>query len=365
MKKLIIAVAVSALPALLLCGCGNKDGYNSKKHVEAAIQYMNSKYGYEFALAGDNTQLGSGDVFGRHSEYVNILLSCNELPGKNIEVFSNDGQKYFDDFICRKYEDRIAEDIKEIVDEVYDGDPPTVRVFGKNFGYISQMTLSADTDYDTMMKSGSVGWVEICVDDRDDEVNKYRRLAGILMEKEINCEPSVYHFTDYCYKDVSDAHPAEGIELIKKCGQVRLYGFEPLLDEEFEGKLMIRGDAGLQTEVPLEPAPDETEDTYAKYFKSREENDSEASESRRAFLEDTSFESVAEWHGFNHYDDNGSLIDSYDDTHQAETTEITLRDFDEYSEPDLNEGTHKPVDSIDMGDVSMPDIPKMTTYKGN
>ena len=353
MKKkhgLMIVLGALILPALL-CSCGNRDGYNSKKHVEAAIKHMNEKYGAKFTLSGDNTQLGSGNVFGRHSEYVNILVSCDEIPGKDIVVFSNDGEKFFDDYICMKFEDQAHQDILDIAEDIYFGDEPVVMMFSDNSRNtrMSDRELAADTTYEEFLRSGAIGWVEICVDDRSDQVNKFRTLAKTMIEKGINCEPTVYHFVDNSYTAVNKRNPAQSIDFRKGCGQIRLDGFVPLLDEEFNGKLMISGDMiDSVHDVPMEPAPDETADTYAAYFKTRDQNESEASESRRAFLEDTSLESVAEWHGFNNYDDNGSLIDS---------------SADSYGD-DSQEETHKPVDSIDMGDISMPDVPKITTYGG-
>lgn len=94
---------------------GRRSEYNNKEHVDAAIAYMNDRYKVNFREPEENTQRGSGDTFGRHSEAVNILLCCDELPGKKIEVFSRDGVEFYDDYICRKYEDQATQDIKDII----------------------------------------------------------------------------------------------------------------------------------------------------------------------------------------------------------------------------------------------------------
>ena len=323
-KKLIPCMAAALTASvLMLAGCGNKDGYNSREHIEAAVQYMNDKYGVKFHSPEDNTTVGSGNVFGGHSEYVNIKLSCDELPGKKIIVFSNDGETYFDDYVSMKYEDRAHDDILKLADDIYEGDEPAVVLYQDK-----RNDLTADMTYEDYMKSGGLDEVIICVDDRDDEVNKFRTLVKTMMKDGINCSPIVFYHVDYSYEGVDkNNYPPGTVNLYKKCGEMYLNGTETLLDDEFDNKIRIIGHGSLD-DIPLEPAPDETEETFEKYFMTRDEIESEESESR---LNDLNSE--------------------------PEFESITLKDYSDYSEPDMDEGTRELINSVST--VSMPDLPDL------
>ena len=261
------------LPAMLLFGCGNSDSYNSKKHISAAVEHMNEKYGMKFTFADSNTQVGSGNVFGQHGGYVNILVTCDEMPGKTIQVFSGSGEKFYDDLICVKYEDRARQEIADLAQSIYGGDKPHVMIFSRSSSRLTDRELPADAAYDDMLRSGALGWVEICVDDREDELAKYRTLVRKMMDMGINCQPTVYHFTDDSEHSALDEYTsALSIGYEKKCGQIRLKGGEPLLSEAFDGMLKINGD-NISADVPLAPAAGETADMYAEYFMTREETE--------------------------------------------------------------------------------------------
>ena len=358
-KAIKICCLASALTAsvLMLGGCRNKDGYNSKKHIEAAVQYMNDRYGVKFHSPEDNTKVGSGDVFGRHSEYVNITVSCDGLPGKKITVFSNDGIQYFDDYVCMKYEDRAHDDILKLSDEIYGGDEPAVVLYPD-----LRDDLTEDMTYEEYMKSGGLDGVTICVDDRDDEVNKFRTLVKTMIKEGINCSPEVIYLADYCYEGVAKHNDAPGtVDLKKQCGEMFLNGMKPVLDEEFDNKVRICGNGGRSLDdIPLEPAPDETEETFDKYFMTIDEYEKEKSESK---LNDTDSEPETEEIP---QEDHSELskpetekvtLDDPPELIKPEIEDITLNDHPDIIEPDMDEGTHKPISSIST--VSMPELPDL------
>ncbi|MBQ8965784.1 hypothetical protein [Ruminococcus sp.] len=290
--KLLISCALGAMLAvsMMLGGCGSE--YNSREHIDAALAHMNEKYGTKFTFQKSSTKPASGGVFGNDGDFVNIHVTTGDLPGKSIQVFSPDGEKYLDDYICMKYEDQATADITALADSIYDGDVPVVVVFSANSSSRSSKDLPADTDYEGMLMSGAMDHVQICVDDRDDEVNKYRTLVQQMMDKGINCAPIVYHFTDDVYKEVDSEYSAQSVaskHLEKSCGTIELSGFAPILDEGFDGKLQIMGDGVMQTEADLVPAADETEETFAEYFMTR----GELEEMQRSSLSDISFEPVS------------------------------------------------------------------------
>lgn len=230
---------------------------------------MKDKYGMEFKFKDSNTKVGSGDVFGSHSEYVNILVTCDEMPDTDIQVYSGDGETFCDDLIALKYEDKAEELILEAAEEIYGGDPARVMLYHSS--NVSELTLPADTSFEDFVLSGAIGWTEICTDDSKAPLDDFRRLVKLLQEKKINCNPTVFYFTDNSYTDISAEKPVGAVDYAKQICQLRLDQLCNVMDAKFNGSLMIYRQDMDNAYPTLEPAADETPDTYAAYFKPRSE----------------------------------------------------------------------------------------------
>ena len=250
-----------------MCSCGNKDGYNSKNHINNAVAYMNEKYDAKFTFKGSNTQVGSGDVFGRHSEYVNILVSCDDLPGKDIVVFSNDGEKYFDNYILLKYEEQAIQIMTDAANEIYGGDKIITEY------YLSENTtadLTNDTTIEEALLSGAYNDIGFYTDDTDDILGDYRRFINLLRERGINIYPAVYYFDDDIYlTSTKELYELVSFDCI--C-EMKLNQFYCILDDRFDGTLMAYRSAtacgitcGISETFTLEP-PENGDEAFEEFM---------------------------------------------------------------------------------------------------
>ncbi|SFD28920.1 hypothetical protein [Ruminococcus albus] len=274
MIKCGILVSAAAVTAAVCCSCGSKNNYNSKVHINEAIRHMNNKYGVQFTYDSDNTKEGSSGIFGKTDSYVNIIVSCKDLPGVPIIVYSSDGSEYLDDFVPKKFELQAQWDLNSLTKKVFDGDKPTVRLSLNTEYEMKERTLPADTTYEQFKLSGALGWVDIYTDDSDAPLDDYRTLTDALAYSEFNCEPSVWYFTDDSYTRIDENNTALGFdEPEKKLGEIRVVNDNCLLDEDFDGEIMIYRDDCDPVYLTLIPADDEDLEYYNSLFLPRSSED--------------------------------------------------------------------------------------------
>lgn len=265
------------LPLTLLCSCGNKDGYNSKSHIKNAVEHMNEKYGAEFEFKGSNTKVGSGDVFGRHSEYVNILVSCDELPGKDIEVFSNDGETYFDNYIVLKYEEQAIQLITDAANEIYGGDKIVTEYY---FSGDTTADMTTETTLEEALLSGVYDGIGFYTDDTDDMLGDYRRFIELLKERGINISPSVYYFDDDIY--LTSSKKMYDLVSFDCICEMNLEQLCCVLDETFDGTLLVYRNAtvsgiacGISENYPLVPPENGDDEAFEAFMNIKGEKDDE------------------------------------------------------------------------------------------
>ena len=267
MIKCGMLVSAAAVTVAVCCSCGSKNNYNSKVHINEAIRHMNNKYGVQFTYDSDNTKEGSSGIFGKTDSYVNIIVTCKDLPGVPIIVYSSDGSEYLDDFVPKKFELQAQWDLNALAKKVFDGDKPTVRLSLNSEYEMNERTLPADTTYEQFKLSGALGWVDIYTDDSDAPLDDYRMLADALAYSEFNCEPSVWYFTDDSYTRIDENNTALGFdEPEKKLGEIRIANDNCLLDEDFDGEIMIYRDDCDPIYLTLIPADAEDLEYYNSLF---------------------------------------------------------------------------------------------------
>lgn len=243
MIKCGILVSAAAVMVALCSSCGNKSNYNSKVHINEALRHMNNKYGVEFTYDSDNTKEGSDGIFGKQDSYVNILVTCKQLPDIKIVVYSSDGSEFLDDLVPKKFEHQAQADLNLLAKTVFEGDKPTVKLYLNTESEMSKRNLPADTTYEDFLMSGALGFVDIYTDDCDAPLEDYRSLAGRLMGNEINCEPSVWYFADDSYTRIDEMNTVIDFdEPEKKLGQIRVSNGGCIFDEDFDGEITISND---------------------------------------------------------------------------------------------------------------------------
>jgi hypothetical protein len=277
-KKLIPCVAAAMTASVMMLGsCGIdwkiEEKHNDPEHIEHTLNYLNEKYGTEFVYEADNIRPSKGNVFGGQETYVDMFVRCTELPEKQITVYSYDGEEFCDDYICMKYEDRLQVDFEEITDSIFDGDKPMVQFDSTKDG-IKNPTLPPDTTYEEFLQSGVMGEMDIFTDDLEDPVGDYRKLLELLILKRVQCQPTVYWFSDDNYKDISQSGSFSYEAKESALCAMRFVNPEYTLDDDFSGEYEIWDLKGTNVTVPRNPPEDETEDTYAEWFQKSVETES-------------------------------------------------------------------------------------------
>lgn len=240
MIKCGILFSAAAVTVAVCCSCGSKNNYNSKVHINEALRHMNNKYGVEFTYDSDNTKKGSSGIFGKEDSYVNIIVTCKQLPDIPIVVYSSDGSEYLDDLVPKKYEHQAQSDLNLIAKTVFDGDVPTVKLSLNTENEMAERTLPAETTYEDFKLSGALGLVEIYTDDSDAPLEDYRLLADTMAGNDMNCQPSVYYFGDNSYENIAADKPGQAfVGNDKKMGHIGIKNDACIIDEDFDGEIMI------------------------------------------------------------------------------------------------------------------------------
>jgi hypothetical protein len=265
MIKYTLAVSAAAFTAAAVSSCAKSDSFNSNVHINEAMRYMRNKYGVEFTYDEDSTKAITDGASDNKDEYVDVLLTCEKLPDLEIRVCSSDGDKFFDDLVPKKFEHQALSDIQLAAKTVYTGDKPKVMLLLNEKNEMADRTLPADTSYEDFLLSGALGLVEVYTDDSDAPLEDYRRLSNMLASNDINCKPSVYYFTDNSYEDITKDAPAKAYDgNDKKLGHISIKNDECILNEEFDGDIMIDDLYALDTDaVYLKIFPADNEDTAA------------------------------------------------------------------------------------------------------
>lgn len=255
-----LAVSAAVVIAAAVSSCADKSRYNSKVHINEALRYMNQKYHAEFTVEEENPAADKDD-----EGYVDIYVSCKQLGDIMIRVSSSDGKTFLDDLVPKKYEHQAQSDIQLAAKTAFTGDKPKVMLSLNEENEMADRTLPADTTYEDFMLSGALGLVEVYTDDSDAPLEDYRKLVDLMASNNMNCLPSVYYFTDNSYENITRDAPAKVYDgNDKKLGHIRIKNDACILDEDFDGELMIDDLYALDTDaVYLQLFPADNEDTAA------------------------------------------------------------------------------------------------------
>ena len=238
--KCALAVSAAALTVVAVSSCANNNGYNSKVHINEAVRYMRNKYGVEFTCDEKITKAGNDDASGEDDGYVDIFVTCKELPDIKIRVCSSDGDKFFDDLVPKKYEHQAQSDLQVLAKTVYTGDKPKVMLSLNAENEMAERTLPAETTYEDFKLSGALGLVEIYTDDSDAPLEDFRLLADRMAGNDMNCQPSVYYFGDNSYENITADKPGQAfVGNDKKMGHIGIKNGACIIDEDFDGEIMI------------------------------------------------------------------------------------------------------------------------------
>lgn len=227
-KMMALLVGAAVLPAaLILSGCRlTGDYYNSSRYRKAGIKAIEKRYDIDLTYIDDHVK-PSGNVFGSRSEKLDINVKCDDLPDKVIEIYSADGKTFGSDYINKLYEDDTVSEIRSLAQEVYDDENIKV-VIDKSF----VNDLDTDTSLDGYLESGQIDFVMIMTTDSKDIEGDYAKYMDKMIERRINCSPSVYYFTEYVYGD-DDVNVAL-IDNGYKIGRMAPESIYSTLDENFK-----------------------------------------------------------------------------------------------------------------------------------
>ncbi|MCR5142400.1 MAG: hypothetical protein K6C68_07730 [Ruminococcus sp.] len=236
-KNIIVVVTAAALSAAMLTGCVSiKDRMagnylNSKKNINYAIETMEDRFYTDFEYLEDREfEVGSGDVFGRHSGVATyIYVECDELPGEKIFVTSTDDGRVSSDYIFKLYEKEIKDVFKTLAGEVYDGE---LEVFLDE----DRVTwnFDADTSLKDVLKSKDMHFVDICTTDDGQREEKFRRFVDLLIENQVNCIPTVTIFDEDVYSHGESYIDIFSFDNPHGIGVSRYESLSYTLDEDFE-----------------------------------------------------------------------------------------------------------------------------------
>lgn len=230
MKYKALLLLALAPAALLLAGCGL---FNSGIIQSSGLRALKKRYDVKFTYLAEDRKVGSGDVFGNHGGLLEFYAEAEDLPGKKIHVYSEDGRNFGSDYINKKYEDDTIDLIGQIAHAVYDDED--LRVVLSDY-YVND--LDKDTTFEEYLESEYLNIVRIYTTDNDDPEGDFDKFVQLLIVNRINCEPTTYHFKENVYLDESVNVHALDIEL--KHGKMMTEGFEKTLEKGFKRKYVFR-----------------------------------------------------------------------------------------------------------------------------